>query len=233
MKKILFLIVILFTNIILAADKIKMNFVNEDIPMIIEHYAKESGTRFIVDSTVRGKISIFNQEKVTLEEAYNQLSEALAINGFAILKKEDYSIIRNARSVQRDGIDVYINEVPSLRPQRMATWVVTLKNIPVRELQQNVGRLLNSMYGEMQVYPEKNQLVVTDFTSSINRIAKMVLEMDKAPVGAVKPMMSVPVKPILLKKKIEKADGSADPVKQPEDKSTASETKKADSEVEK
>lgn len=230
MKKILLILVILSTNIVLAADKIKMNFVNEEIPMIIEHYAKESGTRFIVDSTVRGKISILNQDKVTLEEAYNQLSEALAINGFAILKKEDYSIIRNARSVQRDGIDVYINEVPSLRPQRMATWVVTLKNVSARELQQNIGRLLNSSYGELQVYPEKNQLVVTDFTSSINRIAKMVLEMDKAPAVAVKSMMAVPAKPMMVKKKVAE---KVEPAKADDDKSSATDAKKTDSEDDK
>jgi len=230
MKKILFSLVTLSINFVLAADKIKMNFVNEEIPMIIEHYAKESGTRFIVDSTVRGKISILNQDKVTLEEAYNQLSEALAINGFAILKKEDYSIIRNARSVQRDGIDVYINEVPSLRPQRMATWVVTLKSVSARELQQNIGRLLNSSYGELQVYPEKNQLVVTDFTSSINRIAKMVLEMDKAPVAAVKPMMAIPAKPMMMKRKvIEKAE----PAKPDDEKVSGPDVKKAETEEEK
>ena len=230
MKKILFLLVTLSINFVLAADKIKMNFVNEEIPLIIEHYAKESGTRFIVDSTVRGKISILNQDKVTLEEAYNQLSEALAINGFAILKKEDYSIIRNARSVQRDGIDVYINEVPSLRPQRMATWVVTLKSVSARELQQNIGRLLNSSYGELQVYPEKNQLVVTDFTSSINRIAKMVLEMDKAPAAAVKPMMAIPAKPMMIKRKvIEKPE----PAKPDDEKVSGSDVKKAEVDEEK
>lgn len=233
MKKIFFLLVIVSTNLVLAADKIKMNFVNEEIPMIIEHYAKESGTRFIVDSTVRGKISILNQDKVTLEEAYNQLSEALAINGFAILKKEDYSLIRNARSVQRDGIEVYINEVPSLRPQRMATWVVTLKNISVRELQQNIGRLLNSSYGELQVYPEKNQLVVTDFTSSINRIAKMVLEMDKAPAVPVKPMMAMPAKPMMMKKKIAEKVDKAESAKADDDKNSAPETKKTESDEDK
>ena len=231
MKKILFLLVRLSTNLILAADKIKMNFVNEEIPTIIEHYAKESGTRFIVDSTVRGKISILNQDKVTLEEAYNQLSEALAINGFAILKKEDYSLIRNARSVQRDGIDVYINEVPSLRPQRMATWVVTLKNVSARELQQNIGRLLNSSYGELQVYPEKNQLVVTDFTSSINRIAKMVLEMDKAPATAVKPVAAAVAKPPMMMKR--KVIEKTEPAKSDDEKNQGSETKKVESDEDK
>lgn len=179
MKQFVFILMFFWVQGLFAADKIKMNFVNEDLPLIIEHYSKESGTKFIIDSTVRGKITLLNNEKVTLEEAYNQLSEALAINGFAIVKRDDYSVIRNARSAQRDGIEVYINEVPGLRPQRMATWIVNLKYVSAKDLLQNSGRLINSSYGEMSVNQEKNQLIITDFTSSLNKVAKMLQEMDK------------------------------------------------------
>lgn len=223
MIKIIFILTVCIFQHSIAADKIKMNFVNEELPVIIEQYSKESGTKFVIDSTVRGKITLLNSEKITLDEAYNQLSEALAINGFAIIKKDDYSVIRNARSAQRDGVEVYVNEVPGLRPQRMATWIVTLKYAIAKDVLQNIGRMVTSSYGELVINSDKNQLIITDFTSSLNKVAKMIQEIDK-PAAVVKPA-------VLLQKakKIEikpTADAKAEDDKNPEAKKAESESEK-------
>ena len=50
-------------------EKIDFNFNNEEISKIIQTYSKESGQKFVVDSTVRGKVTILNPEKITKEEA--------------------------------------------------------------------------------------------------------------------------------------------------------------------
>lgn len=177
MKKIFVLCSALLSLNVFAEEKIQFNFPNEEITKIIEVYSKASNTRFVVDSTVRGKISLLNSSSLSLEEAYNQLSEALSLNGFGILKKDDYSIVRNARSIQRDGIEVS-TQLPTLRPQRMATWVVNLKYISSQEMKNHLGRLLNSSYGELQSLPHNNQLIITDFTATLHRISQMIKETD-------------------------------------------------------
>ena len=42
-----------------------------------------------------------------------------------------------------------------------------------------MGRLLNSSYGEIEAMPKTNQLVITDWTSSLNRISEMLKEIDQ------------------------------------------------------
>ena len=177
MKKLFVLCTVFLSLAVFADEKIQFNFPNEEITKIIEIYSKASNTRFVIDSTVRGKISLLNSSPLSLEEAYNQLSEALGLNGFGILKKEDYSIVRNARSIQRDGIEVS-TQLPSLRPQRMATWIVNLKYISAYDMQKYLGRFINSSYGEMQILPHNNQLVISDFTSTLHRISQMIKEAD-------------------------------------------------------
>ncbi len=177
MKKLFVLCSVLLSLNVFAEEKIQFNFPNEEITKIIEIYSKASNTRFVIDSTVRGKITIFNSSPLSLEEAYNQLSEALSLNGFGILKKDDYSIVRNARSIQRDGIEVS-TQLPSLRPQRMATWIVNLKHSSAQEMKNHLGRLLNSSYGELQSLPQNNQLIITDFTATLHRISQMINETD-------------------------------------------------------
>lgn len=161
-----------------AQEKMKFNFINEDITKIIDTYSKTTATKMVIDSTVRGNITIMNPGEITTEEALNQLSEGLAINGYSMNKREDYYVIRNARSAQRDALEISTS-LPSLKPQRMATWIVTLKNVPVAEMQGQIGRMANSSYGEMVYNRKSNQLMISDFTSSLHRINSMLLEFDR------------------------------------------------------
>lgn len=161
-----------------AQEKMKFNFPNEDIVKIIDIYAKATNTKMVIDSTVRGAITILNPGEITQEEALNQLGEALAINGFSMNKRDDYYVIRNARSAQRDALEISTS-LPSLKPQRMATWIVSLKNIPAAELQSQVGRMFQSSYGEMTYNRKSNQIIISDFTSALHRVNSILLEFDR------------------------------------------------------
>lgn len=166
-----------------AEEKIKFNANNEEITTVIKNYSVASGQKFILDATVRGKISIFNQGDITLEDAFNQLSAALATNGFAISKQGDLYVIKSARSTQRDYIDVS-STVPSMNPVRMHTWVVNLKNIAASDVLREV-RMLTSSFGEMSTHEKNNQLIITDWTTNLNRIAEILKQIDKPADPAV------------------------------------------------
>lgn len=173
----LVLVLFSFSFSFAASDKIKMYFTNEEILKVIEAYSKASGQKFVIDPSVRGKISILNQEPITIEEAFNQLSSGLAINGFAISKQGDTMIVKSARNIQRDLIDVS-TEKPSLKPERMYTWVFKAQNIPVSIINRDL-RILPSKDGEMNVNQAGNQIFITDWTSNIHRIAAILAEVDK------------------------------------------------------
>lgn len=168
-----------------AQEKIKMNFPNEEIGSIIGLYSKASGKKFIVDSTVRGRITLLNPADVTLDEAYNQLSAALALNGFAIIKQGDNLIVRNARSAQRDLIEV-TTELPTMLPERMVTWIFTVKNLPAHDVMSQL-RMLTSMYGEMSAIEKTNQIVISDWSVNLQRVAEIMKKVD------------VPTNPSILK----------------------------------
>lgn len=176
MKNVIVLALTLFSIGAHAAETMKMNYKNEDLPVIIENYSKASGQKFIVDSTVRGKITILNSSEVSVAEAFNQLSEALALNGFAIISNGDVMTVRNARSAQRDNIEVF-TVVPPLKPQRMVTWIANLKYAAAIDVQQQL-RMLTSSYGEMSVLASTNQIMISDWTSNIQRISEMIKNFD-------------------------------------------------------
>ena len=174
--KFLILTLLVFSLNTFAENKIKMYFNNDEITKIIEIYSKASGQKFIIDPGVRGKISIFLQEEVTLEEAFNHLSSALAINGYAISKQGDTMVVKSGRNIQRDYIETSTSK-PSLKPERMYTWIYTFKNVTAESVNRDL-RILPSKDGEMSVYSSANQLIITDWTSNLNRIADILKEID-------------------------------------------------------
>lgn len=177
MKFLIGIFTVLITTTSFAEEKIKMNFLNEEIPKIVEFYSKASGQKFILDATVRGKVTILNPSEVSLDEAFSLISEGLAINGYAVVKNGDVFTVKNARSAQRDNIQVS-SEVPTAKPQRMATWVINLKNITANDVQKDL-RLLTSSYGELAAVANSNQLVITDWTSNLQRVAELIKQVDK------------------------------------------------------
>lgn len=160
-----------------AADTISFTFQNEELTKIIETYSKASGQKFVLDPGVRGKATILMPEKISVEEAFNQLSSALAVNGFAISKQGDTMVIMTARNVQRNLLEV-TTEVPALKPERMVSWIVTLKNVPVDVVNRDL-RILPSRDGEMNVFMPKNQIIINDWSSNVNRVAMLLAELDK------------------------------------------------------
>ena len=160
-----------------TTSKMKMYFNNEDLIKIIEQYSKASGQKFVIDPGVRGKISIFLQDPVTLDEAFNQMSSALAINGFAISKQGDTMIVKSARNIQRDLIEVSTQR-PTLKPERMYSWVYTFKNISAEQVNRDL-RILPSKDGEMSVNSATNQVIFTDWSANLNRIGDLLAELDK------------------------------------------------------
>jgi general secretion pathway protein D len=181
MKALLIVAVFVATGNLYAQDKIKFNFNNEDITKVIDVYAKSAGQKIILDSTVRGRITILNPADISADEAFNQLSEALAVNGFAVIKNGDVYTVKNARSAQRDNVQVS-TEIPAPKPQRMVTWIASLKHVSADDIQKDL-RLFTSSYGEMSANTNTNQLLITDWASNIQRIAEILKNVDK-PIDA-------------------------------------------------
>lgn len=152
------------------------DFPNVDITDIIKAISELTGKNFIIDSTVRGKITIVAPSKITVAEAYKAFLSALAINGFTVVPSGGFLKIRNARSAQRDNIDTYSGSYYPNTDQ-MITKIIHLKHISSETVQQQL-RLLTSSYGEIAAYNQTNSLIISDFGANIDRVMKILNQLD-------------------------------------------------------
>lgn len=160
----------------------EFTFKDKDLTDIVKTYSEISGMKFVFDGNFRGKATILSPSKVTQEKAFDLLSMALASNGYAVIqpkseKRQDTYWIMSARNVQRSDLQIYTT-VPPQAPERMVTFVYTPKYLKVDQINKNI-RILPSKDGEMVPVVEKNQLVISDFTSNIVRISELLTELDK------------------------------------------------------
>lgn len=152
------------------------DFPNVEITDVIKAISELTGKNFIIDSTVRGKITILAPSKITVAEAYKAFLSALAINGFTVVPSGGFLKIRNARSAQRDNIDTYSGAYYPNSDQ-MITKIIHLKHITADTVQQQL-RLLTSSYGEMSAYNPTNSLIISDFGANIDRVMKILNQLD-------------------------------------------------------
>lgn len=152
------------------------DFPNADIQDIVKAISELTGKNFIIDPGVRGKITIIAPSKISVAEAYKAFLSALAINGYAIVPSGNFLKIRTARNAQRDGIETYSGSYFPNADQ-MVTKIIHLKHISAEAVNRDL-RILQSKDGEMSPYPPTNSLIISDYGSNIERIMRILNQLD-------------------------------------------------------
>lgn len=160
-----------------AATTMPFSYNDQEITKAIQDYAKVSGKTFVVDPVVRGKISIYTADKVSVEEAYELLSSALAVNGYAISIQNNTYVVKSARNIQRDLIEV-TTKLPTLKPERMVSYIVSFKHLNADDVMRDL-RIFPSKDGEMVATSFANQVIFTDWASNLHRIDRTIKEIDR------------------------------------------------------
>ncbi len=152
------------------------DFPNADIQDIVKAISELTGKNFIIDNGLRGKITIIAPSKITVAEAYKAFLSALAINGYAIVPQGKFLKIRSARNAQRDSIETYSGTYYPNSDQ-MITRIIHLKHISAEAVNRDL-RILSSKDGEMSVYPPTNSIILSDYGSNIDRVMKIISQLD-------------------------------------------------------
>jgi len=166
------------------------DFPNADIQDIVKAISELTGKNFIIDNGLRGKITIIAPTKITVAEAYKAFLSALAINGYAIVPQGKFLKIRSARNAQRDSIETYSGTYYPNSDQ-MITRIIHLKHISAEAVNRDL-RILSSKDGEMSVYPPTNSIILSDYGSNIDRVMKIISQLDVP--GFEDQMEVIPVK---------------------------------------
>ncbi len=160
-------------------ELITMNFEDTDIRVLIKFMSELSQKNFIVDDNIKGKVTVFSPEKITLQEAFNVFQSILEVKGFTLIPAgKAIKIVQSSEAKQR-GIET-LTARPSFLGERndeFVTRIVRLEYVDVNEASTLV-RPLVSKYGNLNPYKPTNTLILTDVKSNLYRIMKIINEID-------------------------------------------------------
>lgn len=166
------------------------DFPNADIKDVIKAISELTGKNFIIESTISGRVTIMAPSKITVAEAYKAFLSSLAGLGYTVVPSGKFLKIKNARAAQRDSIETYSGNY-SPNADLLITRIVQLRHTSAEEVNKRL-RILPSKDGEMTPYEPTNSLIITDFGSNVDRMMKIITEIDKP--GFEETLEVIPIK---------------------------------------
>ncbi len=163
-----------------SSDKVTLNFVNADIASVVKAIGSHTGKNFILDPRVTGNMNIISQAPVSKELAYQILLSALRVHGFAAIEERGAVKIIPEADAKTSG--TVIDRGTQISGDRIVTQVFALQNESAAQLA-TVLRPLVAPNNFIGAYPGNNTLVITDYATNIQRIAKIIQSID-VPVSA-------------------------------------------------
>jgi general secretion pathway protein D len=154
-----------------------MNFQNVDIPVLAKFISEITGRNFIIDESVRGKVTIISPTKVTPEQAYSIFQSVLQVKGFTTVQAGKIIKIEPSRNV-RSNAPVTNSQTPAeTSGDEYVTRMVRLKNIDAASIIGVIQPMI-SHDGLVAAFPGDNTVIVTDDAYNVQRLVQIIGELD-------------------------------------------------------
>ncbi|MFI5322310.1 MAG: type II secretion system secretin GspD [Thermodesulfobacteriota bacterium] len=150
-----------------------------DIQDLIKTISEITGQNFILDESVKGKkITVVAPGGFKKENAMKLFQTILNLNGFAVVKKEGADIIVPKRDIKITSIPTDVGTKQGESSDTYITRLVQLKTVQASEVA-NALKPLISREGDIVVSPATNTLIVIETVDNLNRILKIIENLDK------------------------------------------------------
>jgi general secretion pathway protein D len=161
---------------------ISIDFNNVDINVFIKFMSELTGTNFVVDQRVKGKVTIISPSKISLKEAYAVFESVLEVHGYTTVKSGQVVKIIPSPDARSKSIETKLREESTTSRDQVVTQLIPLTYAdPVA-----IKRLFTPMVSKSSVilaYSPTNTLIITDVYSNIKRLIKILKEIDVTGIG--------------------------------------------------
>ena len=161
---------------------ITLNFVNADLPAVIKAAAEITGRDVLIDPRVAGTVTIITPKPVPRSLVWGIMLSALRAQGFTAVGNEGGLI----RIVPEADAKFFGGPVGRNRASgdRIVTEVFVLENERAQQLVP-VLRPLMSPNNVVNAAPAANALIVTDYAENLERIRRVIAEVDRPTAGEI------------------------------------------------
>jgi general secretion pathway protein D len=159
-------------------ERISIDFHDADIHAVIKFISELTGKNFVVDSKVKGKVTVIAPTKITIEEAYRMFESILEVEGYTTVPAGKAIKIIPSREAKEKGIEAFPSKRGTLLSEdRIITRIIHLRFIDAESVL-TVIKPLVSKESSLVSYPYTNDIILTDVASNIQKILSIIKELD-------------------------------------------------------
>jgi len=158
----------------------EVNFVDTELEEFIDSVSRITGTTFIVDPRVKGKVTVRTVDLHDADAIYDIFLAQLRAQGYATVDLPNGSVkIVPDQAARLEPVPVEPAGQQGAGSDSVATRVFDLRNAATEQVVGILKPLVDPRVGVITPYPAAHQLVVTDWRSNLERIASLLRQLDR------------------------------------------------------
>ncbi|MGA1825804.1 MAG: type II secretion system secretin GspD [bacterium] len=164
------------------SDAIKMDFNNADIRQLINFISDVTGKNFLVDNSVKGRVTVVSSSPIPKEEVYSVFESILEMKGFSAIPAGNVIKIVTTREAPQRNIKMRATTDDSREKQddSLITQLIPIKNTDAGRIVKVLKPLLPKRR-RIIVYKPTNTIILIDTVSNSDRLIKIINKIDVAP----------------------------------------------------
>jgi len=183
MKKWIFSLLFLCSVVLAQPEEdvpyVNFNFEQVELVNLVGLVGEQTGKRFVIDSSVTGRVSVITREKIPLNEVFPLFVTVLEGSGFTVVDRDGIYHVRKL-----GGEDVMeapvIGADQALEGVGLLTRVIKLEHVRATDVRPLLEPMVRqAKQGSLSAFAPTNHLIVTDTASNLKRIEELIAELDR------------------------------------------------------
>ena len=165
-------------------DALTLNFRNAPLELVLNYLSDAAGFIIVLDTTVRGNVSVISSHPMTRDEAVDLLNSVLNKNGYAAIRDGRTLTILDKNDAKTRNIPVKTSNDPDTIPNNdeIVTQIIPIRFVEARQLVTDLSSFV-SPQATIVANEGGNSIVVTDTQSNIRHLTEIIRAIDNSAEG--------------------------------------------------
>jgi general secretion pathway protein D len=165
-------------------DELSLNFRNAPLELVLNYLSDAAGFIIVMDTQVRGNVSVISSHPMTRNEAVDLLNAVLNKNGYAAIRDGRTLTILDKNEAKTRNIPVKTSNDPDSIPNNaeIVTQIIPIRFVEARQLVTDLSSFV-SPQATIVANEAGNSIVVTDTQSNIRHLTEIIRAIDNSAEG--------------------------------------------------
>ncbi|MGA4579486.1 secretin N-terminal domain-containing protein [Limisphaera sp. VF-2] len=168
------------THVVADGERgLRLNFRNAPLELVLNYLSEAAGFIIVPEVDVRGRVDVWSNQPLTKDEAIEVLNQALARNGYAVLREGRTLTVVSREEARKRDIPVRRGADPESIPKndQIVTQIIPVRFINAVQLSRDLAPLIPST-ATLAANEGGNALIITDTQANVRRLAEIIKALD-------------------------------------------------------